>query len=82
MKASERLLNTEFPLKVFKICNKKMKPIGVCFYNCEIKDGYFLISEFGAGYSFEEACEDYLERIQGKTLVFNAYENRKEVVLI
>ena len=82
MKASERLINTKFPLKVFKLHNKNGKPIGVCFYNCEIKNGYFLISDFGTGFSFEEACENYLELIQGKTLVFDAYRNRKEVVLI
>jgi hypothetical protein len=79
MKASERLLNTEYSLVVFKMVNGK---IGVHFENCEVKDECFLIGEFGRGNTFEEACENYLERLQGKTLVFNAYGNRKEVVLI
>ena len=79
MKASERLLRTENSLTVFKMINEK---IGVHFENCEVKDGYFLIGTFGRGNTFEEACEDYLERIQGQTLVFNIFGNRKEVVLI
>ena len=79
MKASERLLNTENSLVVFKMINGK---IGVHFENCEVKDGCFLIGTFGRGNTFEEACENYLEQIQGKTLVFNTYGNRKEVVLI
>ena len=79
MKASERLLNTEYFLVVFKMVNGK---IGVHFENCEVKDGCFLIGTFGRGSTFEEACEDYLERIQGQTLVFNVFGNRKEVVLI
>ena len=79
MKASERLLRTENYLVVFKMINGK---IGVHFENCEVKDECFLISEFGRGATFEEACENYLERIQGKTLVFNAFGSRKEVVLI
>ena len=79
MKASERLLNTEYSLVVFKMVNGK---IGVHFENCEVKDGCFLIGAFGRGNTFEEACENYLEQIQGKTLVFNIYGNRKEVVLI
>lgn len=79
MKASERLLNTEYSLVVFKMVNGK---IGVHFENCEVKDGCFLIGAFGRGSTFEEACEDYLERIQGQTLVFNVFGNRKEVVLI
>ena len=79
MKASERLLRTENYLTVFKMVNGK---IGVHFENCEVKDGCFLIGAFGRGNTFEEACENYLEQIQGKTLVFNIYGNRKEVVLI
>lgn len=79
MKASERLLNTEYALVVFKMVNGK---IGVHFENCDVKDGCFLIGAFGRGNTFEEACENYLEQIQGKTLVFNAFGNRKEVVLI
>ena len=46
MKASERLLNTEYSLVVFKMVNGK---IGVHFENCEVKDGYFLIGAFGRG---------------------------------
>ena len=79
MKASERLLNTGNSLIVFKMVNGK---IGVHFENCEVRDECFLIGEFGRGNTFEEACENYLERLQGKILVFNVFGNRKEVILI
>lgn len=82
MKASERLINAEFSLKVFRLYNEKKASICVCFYNCEIKDGYFLKTSFGIGDTFEDACEDYLAQIQGKTLVFDAYGNRREVEII
>lgn len=55
--------------------------IAVRFSNCEVKEGDFLISAFGKGNTFFEACEDYIDKIKGKTLVFNAYtKQRKEVV--
>lgn len=79
MKASERLLNTGYHLNVYKMINGKMV---VRFAGCEVKDGYFLITTFGSGNTFEEACEDYIKEIQGKTLVFDAFGSRKEVVLI
>ena len=58
---------------------------GVCvsLKNCEIKDGGFLISTFGTGYTFDEAVDDYRKIISGKRLVFNAYSpNRKEVLVL
>lgn len=55
--------------------------VAVCYKNCEVKDGDFLISTNGIGNTFEKACQDYLERMQGKCLVFNAYaENREEIL--
>lgn len=72
MKASEILLSLQNEhLEVWKYQTKD-GGIGVCFQNCEIKDGCFLIGAHGGGKTFEEACESYLERIRGKTLVFNA----------
>lgn len=57
--------------------------IGVCYKNCEIKDGPFLVGVHGGGTTFEEACEAYLEKIRGKTLVFNACSlSRREVKIL
>lgn len=54
----------------------------VCYANCEVKDGAFLIGEFGIGKNFEEACEDYLAKIRGKTLVFHACTSRRKEVTV
>lgn len=55
----------------------------VSYAGCEIKDGVCLVSSYGRGLTFEEACDDYLSQIRGKTLVFNAgTKNRKEVVVL
>lgn len=55
----------------------------VCYAHCEVKNGAFLIGEFGIGRDFEEACEDYLAKICGKTLVFHACSSqRKEVTVL
>lgn len=79
LKASQRLLKSNNHLEVFQIINGK---IGVNFSNCWVKDDCFLIGEFGRGDTFEEACEDYIDKIQGKTLVFEEYGRRREVSLI
>ena len=81
MRASDRLLNLEFHrLEVWRT-NKK--DICVAFEKCEVKDGIALASVFGEGLDFEEACEDYLRQISGKTLVFDACtKNRKEVIVL
>ena len=81
MIASERLLNLEFHrLEVWRT-NKNA--VCVAFERCEVKDGAVLASVFGEGLTFEEACEDYLRQISGKTLVFDACtKNRKEVIVL
>lgn len=57
--------------------------IHVSYKGVEIKDGMFLVSAFGVGKTFEEACDNYLSRIRGETLVFGAYtDNRREVVVL
>ena len=80
MKSSEVLLSLDNEcLEVFKTCR------GVCvkYRNAEIKDGMFLISEYGTGIDFESACDDYLKKIRGKKLVFNAEtKNRTEIVVL
>ena len=49
-----------------------------------VKDGIALIGEYGVGNTFESACEDYLNKITGKKLVFNPSdeEQRVEVVIL
>jgi hypothetical protein len=75
-----RLLNLSERLEVWRVPGGE---IAVAFQSCEVKDGYFLISEFGTGSTFNEAVDDYLEKISGKRLVFNACsENRHEVLVL
>lgn len=72
MKASEILLSlSNESLEVWRY-QTNSGGIGVCYKGCEIKDGPFLITAHGGGTTFEEACEAYLEKIRGETLVFNA----------
>lgn len=54
----------------------------VCYANCEVKDGAFLNTEVGIGSDLEEACEDYLAQIRGKTLVFRACSSQRREVAI
>lgn len=80
MKASEKLLNIEGRmLSVGKNINGK---VYVHYERCDVKDGCFLIGNYGAGNSFEEACEDYLNKISGKTIVFNAESSNREEVKV
>lgn len=83
MTAFERLIKTGKHLDVFIINDRVKSAIGVKFHNCEIKDGAFLVSEFGKGITLSDACEDYIHIITGKTLVFDGCtDNRKEVLVI
>ena len=77
MKASETLLSLSEPLCLSKDVNGN-----ICaeYWHCEIKEGSFLIAHPGRGHDIESACEDYLNKIRGKTLVFDACtEKRREV---
>lgn len=85
MKASDVLLSLEWHnLSVKKIHSSNgREEIAVEYEHCEIKDDAVLVGAFGTGYDFEQACEDYLNKIRGKTLVFNACsDNRKEVTVL
>ena len=78
-KASHVLLSLNEHLDVWTVDGK----VCVDYRNGEVKSGAFLVTEFGSGNTFEKACDDYLSKIQGKTLVFNAYSaNRREVTVI
>lgn len=82
MKASERLLKLEWRrLEVWNFIDSE--DVGVSYQDCEVKEGYALVGIFGRGKNFEEACEDYLRQITGKTLVFSAStKSRKEVSVL
>ena len=80
MKASEKLLKLENRmLKVGRNINGK---VYVHYERCDVKDGCFLIGTYGTGNSFEEACEDYLNKISGKTIVFDAESRNREEVKV
>jgi len=68
-------------LEVWELPDNK---IGVCFENfAYIKDGGFLIGEFGNGRTFEDAVRDYAQKISGRTLVANpSSSNRKEITVL
>lgn len=48
------------------------------FDNTEVKGDGVLIGKYGDGDSPDEAINDYATSIAGKTIVLNAYGNRKE----
>lgn len=79
-KAHDILLSLQSAhLEVWKIAGNV---ICVAYEGADVKDGPFLHSVFGRGGTFEGACYDYLERIRGKTLVFNAGSDRRQEVTV
>ena len=80
MKSSDILLSLEAEcLMVSKFHDGEIQ---VYYPHAEVKDGMFLISEWGSGRDFEEACDDYLSKIRGKTLVLNACTNRRREIQV
>ena len=79
MKASDRLLKLDsHHLDVSMAADK----IRVQYQDADVLEPPMRVSTFGRGDSFEEACEDYLNKISGKTLVFGYGETRKEVTVL
>ena len=80
-KASDILLSLECAhLEVWKL---KGDIVCVAYKGADVKDGPALRGVFGSGGTFEGACHDYLSKIRGKTLVFNAFHaNRHEVTVL
>lgn len=77
-KSSDILLSLD--MEDLEVSSNISGGINVCYKGAEVKDGIFLTSAYGRGKDFEEACDDYLSQIRGKTLVFNAgTKDRKEV---
>lgn len=78
-KSSDILLSLQHrDLEVWKVDDS----ICVSYHGANVKDGIFLVSTFGVGPDFESACDDYLDKIRGKTLVFNAFSKEREEVTI
>lgn len=79
MKSSDILLSLDGKhLEVFKCGND----VRVGYKNAEVKDGIFLVTDYGAGTDFESACDDYLSKIRGKKLIFNADGSNREAVMV
>ncbi len=79
MSAIDILLSLDKSLEVWKTPDGG---IAVSYQNCDIKDGTFLISKCGTGDTFLHACEDYLNKLHGKTLVFNASSKNREAIRV
>lgn len=67
--AAQRLLNLNyFHLDVWRVGNAENGYICVCYQGLSIYDGMGYLGMYGRGGTFEEACEDYIMQISGKTL--------------
>ncbi len=56
--------------------------IYVHYTGADVKDGMMLRAVSGRGGTVEEACQDYLDQISGKTLVIDAFGTRREVTVL
>ena len=81
MKSSDILLSLDFArLEVWKVC---ANTFCVAYANCSVKDRDGALSgEFGRGTDFETACDSYLSKIRGKTLIFEKFGKRREVTVL
>lgn len=80
MTSIDRLAKTNIDLEVFRIINDRT---AVCFKDTYVKDGCLLVGEFGRGDTVEEAAADYIEKLQGKTIVVNpSSKNRREILFL
>ena len=80
-KSSDILLSLD--IKELEVSATNTGEIHVRYKDTDIKDGMFLVSAYGRGKNFEEACTDYLSQIRGKTLVFDACtKHRREVTVL
>lgn len=81
MKSSNILLSLEG--EELEVSINKHGVVCVSYKDASIKDGMFLNYTHGRGKDFEEACDNYLSQIRGKTLVFDADTNhRREVTVL
>ncbi|NBJ89855.1 hypothetical protein [Acutalibacter sp. 1XD8-36] len=80
MNALETLLSLKG--KDIEVCKIESGKILVEYRGSEVKEGMFLVSCYGVGKTFYEACEDYLNKLHGKILVFGAGTSRREEVRV
>lgn len=80
MTAIDRLAKTGIDLRISKNIYGK---ITVSFKNAYLKDACLLIGNYGRGDTVEEAALDYINALQGKTVVVNpTSKDRREIVLV
>ena len=72
-------LASVFPLEVGVDCNEK---ITINFIRGYVSDYPFLIGKHGVGSTVEEAAEDYYRQIQGKKIVIDSPNNRREFYVV
>lgn len=63
-------------IEITRYPNQKNRHIAR-FGGAEVKEGGCLAGYFGTGHTPEKALENYVDRIAGKTLVFNAMSKEK-----
>lgn len=76
-----RLLKLGKRLQVWRSLNGEGS-VCVNYENCMVKDGIFLVGEYGKGDCFYTACNDYCDKISGKTLVFDDMSDSREEVRV
>ena len=79
MDSITKLLNMNEHLEVWRL---QTGELALSFKNAEVKNGDFLIGEFGVGNTIYEAADSYIEKISGKRLVFNAATKARYEVLV
>lgn len=92
MTAFERLMSLSGkPLEVtgVKRCSgilgDSMLDVAVQYSKCYVKDylhSPIMSSVFGRGHTFEEACEDYINKISGKVLIFETLSGGRETITV
>lgn len=85
-KAYMKLLNLGYDLEVWKArhMGKVIENGSICVKIRDLKlklEFGILVDEFGKGFTFESACEDYMNRIQGRLLVFDDGSNKEITIL-
>lgn len=79
MKSSDILLSLQGEdLVVWKV-----DEVCVQYKNAGVSEPGVIIYTFGSGLDFEAACDDYLDKIRGKKLIFDASESsRREITVL
>lgn len=80
MKSSDILLSLQGEdLEVWKVGDE----VCVQYRKAGVSEPGVIIYTFGRGCNFEEACDDYLNKIRGKKLIFDAASDaRREITIL